>query len=83
MSHNILWLVSIILFVFLAVVPARETPLMFAHPHVKACFSAAGKLISIVPSLYSRCIEISCVKVSVQPLILSMRGIKASELIDN
>ena len=48
----------------LAVVPARETPMMFAHPHVMARFSGAGKLISIVPSLYSRCVEINCVKVS-------------------
>ena len=38
--------------------------MMFAHPHVMARFSGAGKLISIVPSLYSRCVEINCVKVS-------------------
>ena len=49
---------------YVAVLPTRETPLMFAHPHVVACFSGAGKLISIVPSLYSRSIEISSVKVS-------------------
>ena len=49
---------------FLAVVPARETPLMFAHPHVMARFSGAGKLISVVPSLYSRCVEINSIKVS-------------------
>ena len=54
----------IALFMYVAVLPTRETPLMFAHPHVVAHFSGAGKLISVVPSLYSRSVEISSVKVS-------------------
>ena len=58
------------LFVYVAVVPARETPLMFAHPHVMARFSGAGRLISVVPLLYSRSVEISSVKVSGPTLVL-------------
>ena len=55
---------------YVAVLPARETPLMFAHPHVVARFSGAGKLISVVPSLYSRSVEISSVKVSGPTVVL-------------